>query len=108
MGRRDGIYLNAEFFVQLTRERAQFRLPSLDESSGQLPHVWVRPLIRSPMCEEDTIFTNQRAHDDLVHSRNRARTSDNPNIRSCRWSTARRSAGVRSGDRVVESEVDPW
>ena len=64
--------------MQLPRERAQFRLASLDDPTGQVPHVRVGTLVRAPMHEKDSIFTYQRADDDPVHSSTRAWTSDKP------------------------------
>ena len=76
MRRRARCYLHAEFFVQFPRQRAQFGLAKLNDSTRQVPHVRVGTLLRTPVYEEDATFTNQRADNDLVHSRIKAWTSD--------------------------------
>lgn len=76
MGCRGRRYLHTEFLVEFPREGVQLRLASLDDSTGQVPQVWARTLDRTPMHEEDATVTNQRANNDIDHSRMRARTSD--------------------------------
>jgi hypothetical protein len=68
--------LHSQLLLQLPGERVQLRLASLDETTRQVPHVWVGTLVRPPMHEKDTIFTNQRAYDDLMHCPTQPQTTD--------------------------------
>jgi hypothetical protein len=59
-------YLYAQFLMHLPGERSQLCLAHLDVSAGQIPHIWGRAAVRTPVDEEDSTFANKRRDNDLV------------------------------------------
>ncbi len=111
MRRRGRHDLYSELFLQFPRECAQLRLASLDVTTGRVPHVRVDTLVRPPMCEEDSTFTDQRAHHDLVHPPRQAQPSDNRRpdlaaaIRSLRTCVIAPPLGALSPARTAHAEL---
>ena len=62
--RRD---VHTEFFVQLARKCSKLGLTRLDKSTGQVPYVRVRVLVRSAVDQKNLMVTGQSAEDDYVH-----------------------------------------
>ena len=68
--------MHPEFFVQLAREGLKLGLTGLDESTGQVPYVRVRVLVRSAVDQENFMVTGQSAEDYVVHPWIKASTAD--------------------------------
>jgi hypothetical protein len=64
--------VNTQLLVHLTREGLEFRLTRFDLPPGQIPDIWVCPLGRPAVYEQDRAVFHECTCDDDMHDGIRA------------------------------------